>query len=105
MVLHETALQYLGLISLGFGLGAYGTLIGTGGGFLLMPMLLFIYPREHQRTLTAISLAVVLLNSISGTTAYAHLKRIDYQSGLMFAADTIPGDISMGWAGSRSRSA
>jgi len=31
MVLHETALQYLGLISLGFGLGAYGTLIGTGG--------------------------------------------------------------------------
>jgi len=31
MVLHETALQYLGLISLGFGLGAYGTLIGNGG--------------------------------------------------------------------------
>jgi uncharacterized membrane protein YfcA len=93
MVLHETALQYLGLISLGFGIGAYGTLIGAGGGFLLMPVMLFMYPQEHQQTLTAISLAVVFLNSISGATAYAHLKRIDYQSGLMFAVATIPGAI------------
>ena len=59
MVLHETAFQYFGLISLGFGIGADGTLIGAGGGFLLMPVLLFIYPEEHQQTLTAISLAVV----------------------------------------------
>ena len=93
MVIHETAFQYFGLISLGFGNGAYGTLIGAGGGFLLMPVLLFIYPQEHQQTLTAISLAVVFFNSFSGATAYARLKRIDYQSGLMFAAATIPGAI------------
>jgi uncharacterized membrane protein YfcA len=93
MVLHETALQYFGLISLGFGIGAYGTLIGAGGGFLLMPLLLVIYPYEHQHTLTAISLAVVFFNSLSGAGAYARLKRIDYKSGLMFAAATIPGAI------------
>ena len=57
-----------------------------------MPVLLFIYPQEHQQTLTAISLAVVFL-IFSGATAYARLKRIDYQSGLMFAAATIPGAI------------
>jgi uncharacterized membrane protein YfcA len=90
---HETALQYFGLISLGFGIGAYGTLIGAGGGFLLMPLLLFIYPKEHQSTLTAISLAVVFFNSLSGASAYARLKRIDYKSGLMFATATIPGAI------------
>jgi uncharacterized membrane protein YfcA len=93
MALHETALQYLGLISLGFGIGAYGTLIGAGGGFLLMPLLLMIYPYEHHQTLTAISLAVVFINSISGAAAYARLQRIDYKSGLMFAAATIPGAI------------
>ncbi|MEJ2092330.1 MAG: sulfite exporter TauE/SafE family protein [Syntrophobacterales bacterium] len=93
MVLHETALQYLGLVFLGFGIGAYGTLIGAGGGFLLMPVLLFIYPKEHQQTLTAISLAVVFFNSISGAAAYARLKRIDYKSGMMLAAATIPGAI------------
>jgi uncharacterized membrane protein YfcA len=90
---HETALQYFALISLGFGIGAYGTLIGAGGGFLLMPLLLFIYPKEHQQTLTAISLAVVFFNSISGASAYAHLKRIDYKSGMMMAAATVPGAI------------
>jgi uncharacterized membrane protein YfcA len=90
---HETALQYFALIFLGFGIGAYGTLIGAGGGFLLMPLLLFIYPKEHQQTLTAISLAVVFFNSISGAAAYAHLKRIDYKSGMMMAAATVPGAI------------
>jgi uncharacterized membrane protein YfcA len=93
MAPHETAFQYFGLISLGFGIGAYGTLIGAGGGFLLMPLLLMIYPHEHHHTLTAISLAVVFFNSISGAAAYARLKRIDYKSGLMFAAATIPGAI------------
>jgi uncharacterized membrane protein YfcA len=93
MALHETAFQYLGLISLGFGIGAYGTLIGAGGGFLLMPVLLFIYPKEHQHTLTAISLAVVFFNTISGAAAYARLKRIDYKSGMMMAAATVPGAI------------
>jgi uncharacterized membrane protein YfcA len=93
MWLHETAFQYLGLIALGFGIGSYGTLIGAGGGFLLMPVLLFIYPKEHQQTLTAISLAVVFFNSISGTAAYARLKRIDYKSGLILAAATVPGAI------------
>jgi uncharacterized protein len=92
-VIHETAFQYLGLISLGFGIGVYGTLIGAGGGFLLMPVLLSIYPKEHQHTLTAISLAVVFFNSFSGTAAYARLKRIDYKSGMLFAAATIPGAI------------
>ena len=93
MVPHETALQYFGLIALGFGIGAYGTLIGAGGGFLLMPLLLLIYPQEDPHVLTAISLAVVFINTISGTAAYARLKRIDYKSGLMFAAATIPGAI------------
>jgi uncharacterized membrane protein YfcA len=93
MAPHETAIQYFGLISMGFGIGAYGTLVGAGGGFLLMPLLLMIYPHEHHQTLTAISLGVVFFNTLSGAAAYARLKRIDYKSGLMFAAATIPGAI------------
>jgi uncharacterized membrane protein YfcA len=85
--------QYLGLIALGFGVGAYGTLIGAGGGFVLMPILLLLYPRESPEILTAISLAVVFFNALSGSESYAHMKRIDYKSGLMFAAATIPGAV------------
>lgn len=93
MIMHETALAYLGLIGLGFLVGGYGTLIGAGGGFVLMPLLLLIYPHENPHHLTAISLAVVLINTLSGTAAYAKMHRIDYKSGFIFAVTTIPGAI------------
>lgn len=93
MAPHETTFAYIGLISLGFIVGTYGTLIGAGGGFVLMPILLILYPRESADRLTAISLAVVFFNALSGSGAYARMKRIDYKSGLMFAAATIPGAI------------
>lgn len=93
MAPHLTTAAYLGLLALGFAVGSYGTLIGAGGGFVLMPVLLLLYPRESPEFLTAISLAVVFFNATSGSTAYARMKRVDYKSGLMFAAATIPGAI------------
>jgi uncharacterized protein len=88
-----TAEMYLEFIGLGFAVGAYGTLIGAGGGFVLMPLLLLLYPSETPEKLTAISLAIVFLNALSGSQAYARMKRIDYKSGLLFASATIPGAI------------
>ena len=78
------------LIPLGFAIGAYGTLVGAGGGFVLVPALLLLYSDDSQRELTAISLAVVLANSISGTAAFARQRLIDYRTGLTFAAATVP---------------
>ena len=86
-------LEYLWLIPLGFVVGAYGTLIGAGGGFVLVPFLLILYPQETTETITGISLAVVFFNALSGSVAYARMKRIEYRSGLIFSAATIPGAI------------
>lgn len=85
--------HYLWLIPLGFVLGAFGTLIGAGGGFILVPVLLLLYPHASPVTITSISLAVVFFNALSGSWAYARMRRIDYKSGLLFAAATIPGAI------------
>lgn len=85
--------QYLWLIPLGFVIGAYGTLIGAGGGFVLMPVLLLLYPDQSPEIITSISLAVVFFNALSGSLAYARMERIDYKSGLLFAVATIPGAI------------
>lgn len=85
--------QFLEFIALGFGVGAYGTMIGAGGGFVLMPLLLLMHPRENPDQVTAISLAVVFFNALSGSAAYARMKRIDYRSGLMFAAAATPGAV------------
>lgn len=81
------------LAPLGFLVGAYGTLIGAGGGFVLMPVLLWLYPNDSPATLTSISLAVVFFNAASGSLAYFRMKRIDFRSGWMFAIATVPGSI------------
>lgn len=80
-------------VLLGLAVGAYGTLIGVGGGFVLMPVLLLLFPRERPEELTAISLAVVFFNALSGSIAYARMRRIHYPSGLLFAAAGLPGAI------------
>jgi uncharacterized membrane protein YfcA len=82
------------LIPLGFAVGAYGTIVGAGGGFVLVPVLLLIYPNEDPVQITAISLSVVFFNALSGSAAYARLKRIDYVTGAIFAVATIPGAIA-----------
>ena len=54
---------YLWLLPLGFVIGAYGTLIGAGGGFVLVPLLLLLYPKESPEIITSISLAVVFFET------------------------------------------
>jgi uncharacterized membrane protein YfcA len=81
------------LVALGFAVGAYGTIIGAGGGFILVPALLLIYPDYDPEQVTAISLAVVWANATSGAVAYARQRRIDYVTGLIFAASSVPGVI------------
>ncbi len=81
------------LMALGFFVGAFGTLIGAGGGFLLVPLLLVLYPQAPVSTITATSLSVVFLNALSGSVAYARLRLIDYRTGGLFALAGAPGAI------------
>ena len=83
----------LELLSLGFLIGAFGTLIGAGGGFILVPVLVLMYPDMKPDVVTSISLAVVFLNACSGSFAYARMKRIDYKSALVFGLATLPGSV------------
>ena len=84
-------LTYLWLLPLGFFVGAYGTMIGAGGGFILVPLLLLFYPKDAPEIITSISLAVVFFNAASGSIAYARMKRIDFKSGTIFSLAAIPG--------------
>jgi len=87
------ALELLGLAALGLVVGAYGTIVGAGGGFVLVPVLLLLYPSYGPENVTAISLGVVFANAGSGSVAYARQRRIDYGTGLLFAASSVPGVI------------
>jgi hypothetical protein len=56
-----------------------------------VPLLLIIYPDYRPETVTSISLAVVWANATSGAIAYARQRRIDYVTGAIFAAASVPG--------------
>jgi len=86
-------LDPLWLLVIGFGVGTFGTLVGAGGGFLLVPLLALLEPRLPTEGITAISLAVVMFNAGSGALAYARQRRIDYRSGIPFALATLPGSV------------
>ena len=81
------------MIPLGAAIGVVGTLIGAGGGFILMPILLLLYADTPQEKLTAISLAMVFANAVSGSISYARMRRIDYRSGIAFALAGLPGAV------------
>jgi len=83
-----------GFVALGIGIGTLGTLIGAGGGFVLLPILAILSPLEPTGTLTATSLAVVAANATSGAIAYGRQRRIDLRSGLAFAIATLPGSVA-----------
>lgn len=80
------------LLMIGLVVGLYGTMIGAGGGFLLVPILLLIYHFSPQHAIGT-SLCVVFFNVLSGTFSYARQKRIDYHTGVRFALGTLPGAI------------
>jgi uncharacterized membrane protein YfcA len=85
--------NFIFLIILGFVVGTLGTLIGAGGGFILVPLLIIMKPDFSPETITAISMAIVACNAMSGSVAYIASKRVDFKAGLIFAACTIPGSI------------
>ena len=82
-------LEILCLVVIGFAVGAYGTLVGIGGGPLIIPILALWY-KYPTSTVIATSLFVIFFNTLSGSIAYFREKRIDMVSGTKFGLITIP---------------
>jgi uncharacterized membrane protein YfcA len=74
----------------GMMVGCYGTIVGIGGGPVIVPMLIFFFPWSNE-VIVASSLFLVFANAFSGTWGYALQRRIDYKGGFRFAVAAIPG--------------
>lgn len=82
----------LGFFLLGAAVAATGTLIGAGGGFLLVPILLLGLGLPAKLAVGT-SLTMVFFNALAGSISYARQRRVDYGSGIWFALATIPGAV------------
>ncbi len=81
-----------GFVLFGLAVGTYGTLIGAGGGFIIVPVLVLLLKWDHTQAVGT-SLFVVMANAASGSVSYLRQKRVDIITGLQFAAATVPGAI------------
>ena len=86
---------------LGVFVGALGTMVGIGGGFILVPVLILLFPDAPAFTVTSISLAVVFLNAVSGSAGYLREGRVDLRSGILFAIAAIPAAVLGAFATAR----
>ena len=65
-------MELLSFLILGIFVGILGSLLGIGGGVVIVPLLVFAWGYEPQVAIGT-SVLVVLLNSISGTLALVPL--------------------------------
>lgn len=76
---------------LGHAVGAFGTMIGAGGGFILVPILMALHPAFSSEQITAVSLLCVAINASSGSLSYLMQKKVHLKAAFIFIMAGLPG--------------
>ena len=84
-------------LPLGTLLGGLGSVTGIGGGFLLMPALLWLFPHQSPGALSVATMTVVFFNALSGTILSAREDRVRFRTGLVYGLLSLP----LVWVGTR----
>lgn len=83
--------ESLWLIPLGFVAGVVGSVIGLGGGIIIVPVLTFL--GVSPTLASSSSLFAAFSNSVASTISYTRQKRTDYKIGLRLGLLSVPGTI------------
>ena len=90
-------IEFFELFVVGIGVGAFGALVGIGGGMIMVPlfMLTMMTPNgstfDNVQQVIGTSLFGVLLNALSGTWAYIRQHKVMFRAAIPFALATVPG--------------
>lgn len=81
------------ITGIGLAIGTVSSMIGLGGGFLIVPTLVLVFYLPTQKAVGT-SLMTITFTTLSATLAYALQRRIDYKLGLWLDLLDIPGVIA-----------
>jgi uncharacterized protein len=91
--------EWITLLIIGAVAGTIGSLVGLGGGIIVVPMLLSLgsyipsFENVSPQVAVGTSLLVVIFTGLSSTLTYMKYKKVDYKSGLIFFIGSGPGGI------------
>ncbi len=83
-----------------------GSLVGLGGGMILVPILLFLHENVSgfewatSQAVVGIALVAMIFTALSSLLAYMRLKTVDMKTGAVLLTGTIPGSIFGTWLNS-----
>ncbi|WP_307338406.1 sulfite exporter TauE/SafE family protein [Metabacillus malikii] len=92
-------MEWLILLIVGIVAGTIGSLVGLGGGIIVVPMMLTLstyfsgFEDVSPQIAVGTSLLVVIFTGLSSTLTYMKYKKVDYKSGLIFFIGSGPGGI------------
>lgn len=80
-----------------------GSIMGLGGGIILIPSLLYMndisdaFSWVTPQTIVGISLVTMVFTGLSSTLSYLRAGRVDYKTGVLFLIGSIPGGALGSW--------
>ena len=72
--------------------GMISAMIGLGGGFLVVPILIYFFNVEAHQAIGT-SLVMIIFTGLSATFAYWRQKRLDFLVGILLTIGTVPGAV------------
>lgn len=82
-------MEWILLVLLGVVAAMFGSIVGLGGGIIIVPVLMLIGPTLTgeaigHATAVGISLTVLVVTALASTLSYAKRKIVDFRSGWIF---------------------
>lgn len=96
-------MEFILLVIIALCSGIIGALVGLGGGAILVPATLFIglnlgmIPDLTPQKVVGLSVVMMIFTGLASTISYMKSKTVDYKSGFIFFAGSVPGTILGAW--------
>ncbi len=86
----------IGLVAVGMSIGAYGTVIGAGGGFLMIPALVLLFDLEGATAVGTGAVALMVIG-LTGAVSYSRSGLVAWPVAGRFALGAVPTALLAAW--------